>query len=150
MKQLPMLTLLPLLAAFFTFACKTARPAGYASSPADCIQRVIALDDSLGRARNYACEKISMAETIRNYADGMRKADFRHCPSEFSAAFERHRQAWLNMVPLVEKYPDMRGEMHLLFNQLELGKDAATFNPLLKDIWDTWAQVEAAKKLKKD
>lgn len=150
MKQLATLTWSVLLAlSILTTACRSAshtQASRAITSPEDCIQHIIALDDSLGRIRNYACETISMAATIRNYAEGMKKADFRQCPPEFSAAFERHRQAWLNMIPLVEKYPDMRGEMHVLFNQLELGKDAATFNPLLKNIWDTWAQVEAAMK----
>jgi len=115
-------------------------------SPDACIRHIIALDDSLGRIRNHACESISLAATIRNYAAGINKHDFRGCPPDFTKAFGRHRQAWLDMVPFVEKHSGLRGEMHVLFEQLEKGPDAATFNPLLRNIWDTWAEVEAAMK----
>mgnify|MGYP007073270431 CR=1 FL=1 len=137
MKQFTLFALTLLLA-----ACKTATP----NPDPNCIQRIIDADNVLGKTRNHACETISMAETIQNYADGMAKLDFRGCPPDFAKAFERHRQAWIDMIPLVEKYPDMRGEMHVLFDQLEKGPDAETFKPLLKAIWDTWAEVEAAMK----
>lgn len=150
MKQLETVTLFALFAlALLTTACRSAghpAVAKTANSPQDCIQRVIALDDSMGRVRNHACETISLAQTVQNYADGMKQADFRNCPPAFADAFERHRQAWINLIPVMEKYPDMRGEMHILFNHLEIGKDAASFNPLLKAVWDTWAEVETAMK----
>ncbi len=113
-----------------------------------CIQNVLMLDDSIGAVRNHACETISIAETIRDYVAGMQSADFSNCPDVFKNAFEDHRQAWLNMIPLVEKYPTMRGEMHDLFDELEKGEDATEFEPLLKAIWDTWAEVEKAKEEK--
>lgn len=112
----------------------------------DCMERVIALDDSLGRLRNHACEKISLAETIRNYADGLQQIDFSNCPADFTAAFDKHRQAWLHLIPVVEKYPDMRGEMHDLFDGLEQGEDADIFKPQVKNVWDTWTEIETAMK----
>lgn len=111
-------------------------------SPKDCIQKIIAADDSLGKVRNHACETISLAETIRNYADALQRLDFSTCPAAFTAAFKKHRQAWLDMIPLMEKYPDLRGEMHVLFEGLEKGEDADTFKPLLKAVWDTWSEID--------
>lgn len=125
--------------------CKTPTPQS-TPTPEACIQHLIALDDSLGRIRNHACETISLAQTIRNYTDGINKHDFRGCPPDFTKAFTRHLQAWNDMIPFVEKHAGLRGEMHVLFEQLEKGPDAATFIPLLRNIWDTWAAVEAAMK----
>ncbi len=113
-------------------------------TPRNCIQQIIAIDDSLGTLRNHACENIPLAETIRNYADGLSQLNYNNCPPAFNKAFEKHWTAWREMIPLVEKYPEMRGEMHDLFDQIKMTKDSVTFNPLLNDIWDTWAEVEAA------
>lgn len=46
------------------------------------------------------------------------------------------------MLEITNKYPELRGEMHNLFDQLEKGNDAAEFKRYLKQIWDTWAEIE--------
>lgn len=120
----------------------------HSQSSKDCMTRVIALDDSLGKARNHACEKISLSETIRQYADGLEKISYKDCPRDFKTGFRKHREAWLALIPITDQYPDLRGEMHVLFKQIESGKHAAQFKPLVKSVWDTWAEVEAAMKEK--
>lgn len=117
-----------------------------AQKPNDCMAQVIALDDSLGKARNRACQTISLSETIRQYAGGMEKISYRGCPSDFTEAFRKHREAWLALIPVTDQYPGLRGEMHVLFKQLESGEHAERFKPLVKTVWDTWAEVEAAMK----
>lgn len=117
-----------------------------AQKPNDCMAQVIALDDSLGKVRNRACQTISLSETIRQYADGMEKISYRGCPSDFTEAFRKHREAWLALIPVTDQYPGLRGEMHVLFKQLESGEHAERFKPLVKTVWDTWAEVEAAMK----
>ena len=119
---------------------------GIVASASDCIDQILAADDELGSIRNHACEKIDLAETIQDYIKGLASLDYSNCPEKFTAAFDRHRKAWEAMLPLVGKYPDLRGEMHDLFDELEAGEDAETFKPLLKGIWDTWKEVEDAKK----
>ena len=57
--------------------------------------------------------------------------------------FEKHREAWLALLPVTDQYPDLRGEMHVLFKQLESGRHAESFKPLVKTVWDTWAEIEA-------
>ena len=114
------------------------------SKAASCIEYIIAQDGSLGGIRNHACEKISLAQTIRQYADAIEQLDYTNCPPAFEAAFTNHIRAWREMIPLVEKYPELRGEMHDLFDELEKGKDTDEFKPLLKSIWDTWGEVEKA------
>ena len=111
-----------------------------------CVAYVLAQDDSLGAIRNHACETISLAETIRNYTDGLEHINYNGCPAEFKEAFKAHWEAWRQMIPLVEKYPNLRGEMHDLFDVLEEGEHADEFKPLLQAIWDTWGEVEKAKK----
>lgn len=102
----------------------------------------------MGKARNHACETISLSETIRQYADAMGKINYRNCPEDFSAAFGRHQKAWLALLPVTDQYPNLRGEMHDLFAQIEAGDHAEQFKPLVKTVWDTWAEVEAAMKEK--
>lgn len=112
----------------------------------ECIAGIMAVDDSLGKIRNHACERISMSQTITQYADAMEKFDFRNCPVEYAIAYEKHRKAWIDILAVTDKYPDLRGEMHVLFKQLEQSKDSDEFKPLLKSVWDTWAEVETAMK----
>jgi hypothetical protein len=71
---------------------------------------------------------------------------FANCPKGFTEAFEKHRQAWLDLIPFVKNYPELRGEMHVLFDEFEKGPEAAKFEPLVKKIWDTWYEVENAMK----
>lgn len=111
-----------------------------------CIKKVMEADNHLGRIRNHACEKISLSATIKDYVAGMEKIDFQDCPASFSTAFKRHQQAWSDMLVVTDHYPDLRGEMHDLFDILEKEKDADQFKALLKQIWDTWAEVETAMK----
>lgn len=107
-----------------------------------CLDRVMAQDDSLGKARNHACETISLSETIKQYVSGLENIDYSNCPEAFVNAFKAHREAWTAMMEVTDKYPDLRGEMHDLFDELEKSEDADTFKSLLKPIWDTWALVE--------
>ena len=108
-----------------------------------CIEMVIANDEILGKERNHACEKISLSKTVKAYSKGLKKLDYGNCSEEFTQAFERHRQAWLGVLPITDKYPELRGEMHDLFAQIEKGKDGEEFKNLVKAIWDTWGEVEA-------
>lgn len=107
-----------------------------------CISAVIQSDDSVGKIRNHACETVSLSLAIRNYLAALDGLDIAACPEDFTAAFTKHKQAWLNMLAITDKYPNFRGEMHILFDQLKNSNDAAAFNERLDKIWETWAQVE--------
>lgn len=109
-----------------------------------CIEHIIAMDDSLGKVRNHACETISLSQTIVDYVQGMNDLDFGSCPKEFTQAFTNHKNAWLRTLKVTDGYPDLRGEMHDLFDAIEAGPDSSDFKPLVKSIWDTWGEVEAA------
>lgn len=150
MKPLPIhLTLACMVCALMFTMCTGEKPQNERAiidRAKSCIESVIAKDDSLGAVRNHACEKIPLAATIAQYADGMEKLDFSACPEDFKLAFSNHIAAWRNMIPIVEKHPGLRGEMHDLFEELENGEDAETFKPLMKAIWDTWGAVELAMK----
>lgn len=111
-----------------------------------CMAEAIALDDSLGRVRNHACETVPLSETIRQYAAAIEKIDFSGCPEAFSAGFKKHAAAWLALLPVTDQYPGLRGEMHALFKQLESGRHAEQFKPLVKAVWDTWGEIEGAMK----
>ncbi len=110
-----------------------------------CVDRVMAIDDSLGTVRNHACESISLSQTIKDYVNEMGKINYRHCPKEFSSAFKQHREAWKDMIVITDHYPDLRGEMHDLFDIIKEGNHKEEFELRLKRIWDTWEVVEKAK-----
>ena len=111
----------------------------------NCISNILSLDDSLGTIRNHACESISLSETIKQYVRSVNNLDFDNCPYEFTNAFKNHLKAWEDMQKFTNRYPDMRGEMHVLFDEIGKGKDKNIFEPILKEIWDTWAEIEKAQ-----
>lgn len=108
----------------------------------ECVRRFMSADDSLGKIRNHACETISLSQSIHQYVQALRNLDYRICLPAFQEAVDKHLDAWQNMKKITDRYPDLRGEMHALFDQLEKSKDSAIFKPLLDKIWDTWAGVE--------
>jgi hypothetical protein len=112
----------------------------------DCMERVIALDSEYGDIRNHESETSSLSETILNYVTSMEGYNFKDCPEAFRLAFRNHRNAWNAIRPIADTYPDLRGEMHELFKVIEEGDRGEIFKEKLKNIWDTWAEVEAAMK----
>ena len=112
----------------------------------DCIKMIITADDSLGSVRNNACREISLSQTIINYTAGLESLDFSNCPKPFSDAFQSHIKAWNNMLKETDNYPDLRGEMHDLFDQIKAGSDSTKFKILEAEIWSTWSAVEEAMK----
>lgn len=116
-------------------------------SARSCIEQVLHLDDSLGTVRNHACETISLSETIDNYTLAMANLPFKDCPNGFVNAYQAHREAWVKMKAITDKHPELRGELHDIFNQIEATEDSTAFKPLLGEIWNTWKQVEQNKSL---
>jgi len=112
------------------------------ASAKECVDYVIAKDDSLGSIRNYASEKQSLSETIDDYVYSLDNLSFSNCPSTFTDAFEEHKDAWVNITEVTDNYPDLRGEMHDIFDIIADGPDSTTFKLLLAEIWATWEQVE--------
>ena len=124
-------------------SCSSAKEQGFASKKQTrCIDRVLEADSSIGSIRNKQCETVSLSQTILNYAEAMTAVSTQNCPEAFTDAYESHRQAWLALLPITDKYPAMRGEMHVLFRQLEQTADAEVFKKKLAKIWATWAEVE--------
>ena len=113
---------------------------------ADCVKYILARDDSLGRIRNQACKTIPLSETIKQYVRSVNDLNFGNCPPEFKRAFESHMLAWKQMQEFTNQYPEMRGEMHELLDKIEEGENSETFKPILKNIWDTWADVENSQR----
>lgn len=110
------------------------------------MDRVIAIDDSIGKIRNKECKKIPLSQTITNYTGKMKQIDLVGCPKEFTKSFNEHIRSWENLTQVTDKYPDMRGEMHDLFKKLEKSQDSAVFKKLKNDVWDTWDVIEVSAK----
>ncbi|MFD0962705.1 hypothetical protein [Pseudofulvibacter geojedonensis] len=114
--------------------------------PENCIEVILKKDSELGSIRNHACEKISLSTTIDNYVTSLQALDYTNCSPEFSQAFTNHQKAWLASKQITNKHPELRGEMHDLFDTINKTSDSTEFKKLVKDIWDTWADVEKAAK----
>lgn len=112
----------------------------------ECIKEAISLDSSLGARRDKASRHVALGQSIRDYIKGMEAISFTGCPQAFTTAFKNHIAAWQDLLPLADKHPELRGELHELFTQLEKGPDGEEFKRRLKAVWDTWAEVEAAMK----
>ncbi|MFC7356895.1 hypothetical protein ACFQO1_04280 [Jejudonia soesokkakensis] len=114
------------------------------ASEKNCINTIINTDATLGKIRNEAPRLLSLSEAIDNYIFGIEAMDFKNCPGAFEAAFLDHKEAWAAIKEVTDKYPQLRGEMHDLFDQLEKTENGERFKELLADIWSTWEKVERA------
>lgn len=112
----------------------------------NCIETILKDDSELGTIRNHACEKVSLSKTIDNYVTSLQKLDYTNCSVEFTQAFLSHQHAWLSAKKVTNKHSELRGEMHDLFDAINKTADSTEFKVLVKDIWDTWAEVEKASK----
>lgn len=111
------------------------------SKKLDCMEYIFSKDDSLGTLRNHSCEIISLSQTIKDYENGLKKLPFNNCPEEFSDAFMKHIEAWIKMGIYTERYSNLRGEMHDLFDSIEK-IDQGEFEILLAEIWSTWGKID--------
>lgn len=130
----------------FTFCGKRAKPP--VSYAPECMENVLAVDDSLGKLRNTDCKTLSLSTSISKYTSAMKAVDFTGCPEDFTTAFTAHRTAWDEMIPVTDKHPALRGEMHDLFKRLESSSDSVMFKKRLARIWSTWAEVEKTARKK--
>ena len=133
-----------LFVSFLLFNCNNAQPADSENSPQSCIEKIIAEDEKFGKIRNHACEKQSLTQTVNDYTTALEGLNFSGCPDDFSNAFKSHIEAWKAVVPVTDKYPDLRGEMHDVFEIIEGGSDSMEFKALVADVWATWEDVEKA------
>ncbi len=117
-----------------------------ADSYKNCIETILKKDDSLGTLRNHGSETVSLSETIKNYSKALKRLDFSSCPEGFSKAFDEHISAWNQMLSVTDKYPDLRGELHDIFDQIKTTPDSMVFETRLKAIWDTWESIDSIKK----
>jgi len=114
-------------------------------SEATCMETIMEQDSILGEIRNHASEQMSLSASISNYVTSINQLDFQKCPEAFKSAFQEHAQAWSDMTSVTDNYPDLRGELHDLFDKLEKSEDAVAFKKHLENIWATWRDIEAVK-----
>ena len=112
----------------------------------ECIESILKKDSVLGQIRNHASEQISLSETIDNYTNSLKSLDYSDCPDNFTIAFHEHIEAWLELKKASDKYPELRGELHEVFSELEKKKDSLEFKSFETKILDTWETVEKITK----
>jgi hypothetical protein len=112
----------------------------------ECMESILKKDSELGKIRNHSSEQISLSETIDNYTNSLKSLDYSECPDKFTIAFHEHIEAWLDVKKVSDKYPELRGELHVIFSELEKKKDSLEFKSLEVKILDTWEIVEIIAK----
>lgn len=106
------------------------------------MQAVLERDEALGEVRNHASETAPVADAIRGYTASLERLDFSGTPEAFERAFRAHREAWEGTLPFFERYSDLRGELHDVFDAIQ-ARDS-TMERVVRPIWSTWGDVEAA------
>ncbi len=137
-----------LSAIILTVSLLSCKPSSKEKVSRNCMDRALILDDSIGKIRNHACENLSLSSAITNYVDVIDQMDFKNCPEAFKIAFKNHTTAWRYMTDITDKHSELRGEMHDLFEEIEMNSDSVAFKKALKQIWDTWAVIESVSTLK--
>lgn len=107
-----------------------------------CMDRIMTLDDSLGTIRNHDSESMSLSASIKKYTHALEKLPFEDCPQEFVEAFGQHQAAWLQLLPITDKYPELRGELHDIFKMIEEKGDKDALDKELKEVITTWTTIE--------
>jgi hypothetical protein len=107
-----------------------------------CMESILKRDSELGGIRNHSSEQISLSKTIDNYTNSIKSLDYSNCPDKFTIAFHKHIEAWLDIKKVSDKYPELRGELHVIFSELEKNKDSLEFKSLEVKLLDTWKVVE--------
>lgn len=110
------------------------------------INAIIKQDDALGKIRNQYCKTHTLSETILKYCYEIEKLDFSNCPPEFKNAFWSHRKAWLDLLVVTDRHEQLRGEMHVLFKEIENSSDNEIFKALVANVWKTWEELEEIAK----
>ncbi|NND44119.1 MAG: hypothetical protein HKN58_02260 [Xanthomonadales bacterium] len=110
------------------------------------IESVLEQDSRLGAERNEATRHMPIARVIEQYVAGLDALDLASCPEDFMLAMRRHRDAWQASVKFFEAYPELRGEMHEVFERIRAQGAAARsgLEGAEAAIWGTWAEVENA------
>ena len=65
-----------------------------------------------------------------------------NCPPDFTTAFKKHQEAWKGLLSITDKYPNQRGELHVIFEHIAAGDDATSFDTLLAQVLSTWTDVK--------
>ena len=113
---------------------------------AACMESILKRDSELGKIRNHSSEQISLSETIDNYTNSIKSLNYSSCPEKFTIAFHEHIEAWLDVKKVSDKYPELRGELHVIFSEIEKKKDSLEFKSLELKLFDTWKIVEEITK----
>lgn len=115
-----------------------------ASSYAAAIRAVIEQDSRLGKLRNHFSEDAPVARAVEEYVAGLDALDLEHCPPDFVRALHRHRDAWHGSIAFFEEFPNLRGEIHDVFEMIRARDHSsrARLEAVEAEILSTWVAVQ--------
>ena len=109
-----------------------------------CMASVIKADERLALARNAAPREMPIGDAVRAYLEAFESLDMSECPPPFREAIRRHLGAWRETLPWLDAYPELRGELHEVFDVIGRDERNAEFRAAVGQIIQTWSQVEQA------
>jgi hypothetical protein len=104
------------------------------------IREVLAKDQAAS-TRFRREEKDDRLDAVRRYCQALRRIDLRQCPNDFQEAFLKHIYAWEELVPLLEKFDGLTGDLMSLF---EVGSSVVTKQSLTTEGDREFARVRQA------
>lgn len=111
------------------------------SGTQECVKRIIEMDNKLSVVRNEFTKNQPLSQTIKEYLTEMGYASYAGCPSTLEPAMKKHFAAWRSIIPVTDKYEDKRGEMAVLFKELEESADSVAVKAFVQQSYDTWMEV---------
>ena len=108
------------------------------------IDKILEQDTELGTIRNNQPYQIPLHQAVKNYCNSLRQLDYSKTPEVFSLAFIKHVEAWEAAIPEFEKFSELRGELHEIFEKIK--PQSEDFLKLESAIWSSWADIESVVK----
>ncbi len=110
------------------------------------MMQVMEIDRVLAAQRDEMPESLPVADAVASYVSGLAAINFDECPDDFTDAYRRHRQAWEESIPFLKEHPQLRGEMHGLFDEIrQMDKSISEqLDRHLQAIGESWSDVETA------
>src|SRR5687768_8658731 len=110
----------------FTYACNNSNKEKENNVQEEkmCMNNAIRQDSILASMRNEATRNKSLSQTINEYTSGLDSIALSSCPVKFAKALKKHIKAWKSLLTITDKYMDLRGEMHVLLDQIKHSADS--------------------------
>ncbi|GAB5400162.1 MAG: hypothetical protein Aureis2KO_17470 [Aureisphaera sp.] len=111
--------------------------------PQACIHGALQAKAMLYAIYGNRTTKAPLSVAISSYINELEKIErLPSCPMPFKVTFKQYVTSWKSLIPIVEKYPEMRGSMRELLKELEQSPDSTAIKNRMRIIEANWRNVE--------